>query len=184
MELTLYDLILFIQQHFRGVLEVIIVVGAILIEKSKTIKFNPITWLGKKIGNLLTIGVLEKVEAMDNAREERSIARSEKLHNEIMELSEEIHNEIKSVKEENDRRHLFNEADRIHDEILLQADKMRQSSKFPLEERAKVLYNKVLRYEELCKILGDDYKNGVCVVACNYIKDWFIRNYHNDSFGK
>lgn len=137
------------------------------------------------VGGKLTVSVKEWVMESDRLMEGRLTSKIEAMEviteQKINLLEKNIDKKIDDVYKRVDDNHadtiqrdLFAKADAYHDDILLQADKMR-AGKLPRHERAKNLYKKVKWYQKFCRE-HDDYDNGVCEEACEYIEDWYKTN--------
>lgn len=138
-------------------------------EKTAKIVSRFLSFIGTKMITTEIEEIKEWVTTTNGAMEDRIKA-------EFSTKITEVENKVEEFRQEGIKRDLFARADYYHDEILLQADKMRQAKKFPLEERAKNLYKKVKWYKRHCEE-NPDYDNGVCEEACDYIIAWY-KNRH------
>lgn len=160
----------------------IIAIASVLIEHSKLNKHKPITWAFNKLGHLLTNEIMKEVREINVTMQDNIKQDIYKVEANLNKRVDEVVMQVEQNKRDEKKLHDFEKANRLHDDILLQADKMRLAGKFPSEERARVLYQKVLDYRTIVeKYENDDepYINGVCEVACEYIETWFKRNYES-----
>lgn len=149
----------------------------------KPIKLSVLGLVFREIGRTQNRELSQQLKDTKKYFEESIINNNVDLKYEIDRVSkttdekiEHVLRKLEKYREAGEIRSNRNKADSYHDDILLQADKLNAGKPFS-DERFKQLYRKVLWYEEYCKN-NKDYKNGVCIEACRYIKEQYKERYY------